>query len=454
MAGVMIGIDPHKGSHTAVALDADEKKLGQLRVKATPKQLDQLLRWAASWPDRTWAVEGARGLGRLLAQQLLAAGEHVVDVQPKLAARVRRLNTGQVNKNDPNDARSVAVAALRTHTAPDVEAEDDTAVLRLWSRRYRDLGSLRTQLVCRLHAVLCDLVPGGFAREISAAQAIQVLAEITAHGPVATARLEFAHDLVADLQRLDQQRREVKRRLTRAVAASKTTLTDLYGVGPIIAAAVLGYVGDIRRFPTRDHFAAYNGTAPIEASSGNRHIHRLSRRGNRQLNHAVHMAAVTQSATTARSDAPTTTGRSRPAWDAKPRCAHSNAGSATPSTRNWSPTHEPPPANRSGTREGNRGTTLHPARPAHTPQHQLFGKATPGSPPTLRPAHRQRTSPDQQRPPAAPLDTKRPRSARPRPYVDGTQMKRSAPVQPVRAESFSRRVIHSQRLALIAQSFR
>jgi transposase len=291
---VMIGIDPHKGSHTAVALDAAETKLGQLRVKATAAQLDQLLQWAAPWPDRTWAVEGARGLGQLLAQQLLGAGEHVLDVQPKLAARVRLLNTGQVNKNDPNDARSVAVAALRTHAAPDVVAENDTAVLKLWSRRYRDLGSLRTQLVCRLHAVLCDLVPGGFAREISAAQAIQVLNEITAHGSVAAARLEFAHDLVADLQRLDAQRREVKRRLTRAVAASNTTLTDLYGVGPVIAATVLGYVGNIDRFPTRDHFAAYNGTAPIEASSGNRNIHRLSRRGNRQLNHVLHMAAVSQ----------------------------------------------------------------------------------------------------------------------------------------------------------------
>jgi transposase len=169
VAGVIIGIDPHKGSHTAVALGAAEKKLGQLRVKAAPGQVDQLRQWAAWWPDRTWAIEGARGLGQLLAQQLLGAGEHVVDVQPKLAARVRLLNTGQVNKNDPNDARSVAGAALRAHAAPDVVAEDDTAVMKLWSRRYRDLGSLRTQLVCRLHAVLCDLVPGGSAREISAA---------------------------------------------------------------------------------------------------------------------------------------------------------------------------------------------------------------------------------------------------------------------------------------------
>jgi transposase len=291
---VIIGIDPHKGSHTALALDQGESKLGQLRVIAAPGQVEQLQRWAASWPERVWAIEGARGLGRLLAQQLIGAGERVVDVQPKLAARVRLLNTGQVNKNDPNDARSVAVAALRTHSAVEVVEDDATSVMKLWSRRYHDLGRLRTQLVCRLHAVLCDLVPGGFARRISAAQAIQVLDAITVHGAVAAAKLELARELVTDLQRIDDQRREVKRRLTRTVTASKTTLTDLYGVGPIIAATVLGYVGDISRFATRDQFASYNGTAPIEASSGNHTIHRLSRRGNRQLNHAIHMAAVTQ----------------------------------------------------------------------------------------------------------------------------------------------------------------
>ena len=294
MVQVIIGIDPHKGSHTALALDQGESKLGQLRVIAAPGQVEQLQRWASAWPERVWAIEGARGLGRLLAQQLIGAGERVVDVQPKLAARVRLLNTGQVNKNDPNDARSVAVAALRTHAAVEVVEEDATSVMKLWSRRYHDLGSLRTQLVCRLHAVLCDLVPGGFARRISAAQAIQVLDTITARGAVASAKLELAHELVTDLRRIDDQRSEVKRRLTRTVTASRTSLTDLYGVGPVIAATVLGYVGDVHRFSTRDQFASYNGTAPIEASSGNHTIHRLSRRGNRQLNHAIHMAAVTQ----------------------------------------------------------------------------------------------------------------------------------------------------------------
>jgi transposase len=294
VAEVIIGIDPHKGSHTAVALDRDEHTLARVRIKAAAAQVAQLRSWAQPWPHRTWAIEGAHGLGRLLAQQLVAAGESVVDVQPKLAARVRLLNTGQVNKNDPNDARSVAVAALRAPSSSAIAAEDETAAMKMWAHRYRDLGSLWTQTVCRLHAVLCDLVPGGFARRISVPQAIQFLKTVEPATPADAARLDLARDLVADLQRIDDQRRQVKQRLAVIVAASKTSLTEIHGVGPVVAATVLGFVADIDRFASRDHFAAYSGTAPIEVSSGNRRVHRLSRRGNRQLNHAVHMAAVTQ----------------------------------------------------------------------------------------------------------------------------------------------------------------
>jgi hypothetical protein len=102
---VMIGIDPHKGSHTASAIDENEVLLDPLRVRAAAGQVDGLLRWAAQFEQRMWAVEGAGGIGYLLAQQLVSAGERVVDVQPKLAARVRLLATESTNKNDPNDAR-------------------------------------------------------------------------------------------------------------------------------------------------------------------------------------------------------------------------------------------------------------------------------------------------------------------------------------------------------------
>jgi transposase len=290
----VIGVDPHKGSHTAVAISPAEEPLGELRVRASAGQAQRLLAWAVAWPQRTWAIEGAGGLGHLLAQQLLAAGEQVVDVQPKLGARVRLLATGAVNKNDPNDARSVAIAALRSPARRPVQPDDHAAVLKVWSKRHRDLGRMRTQVVCRLHAVLCDLVAGGVSKAITAGQAARLLETITPSGAVEAARCELAAAFLDDLRRIDAQLRDAKKKLDVAVRASGTTLTQVFGVGPVVAATVIGAVRNVSRFPDRDHFAAYNGTAPIEVSSGPRKIYRLSRRGNRRLNHVIHMAAVTQ----------------------------------------------------------------------------------------------------------------------------------------------------------------
>ncbi|HEY6315874.1 MAG TPA: IS110 family transposase [Streptosporangiaceae bacterium] len=294
MAVVMIGVDPHKASHTAVAIGAAEEPLGELRVRACVAQAERLLAWAQAWPQRTWAVEGAGGTGHLLAQQLVSAGERVLDVPPKLGARVRLLAAGDVNKNDPNDARSVAVAALRSAGVREVRPDDHAAVLKIWSKRYRDLGRTRTQVVCRLHAVLGELIPGGVPRVITAARAGRVLRAIRPDGAVQAARCELAAALLDDLRRIDTRIRETRRTLAVTIAAAGTSLTGLFGVGPVVAAAVIGDVRDVARFPGRDHFAAYNGTAPIEVSSGPRKVYRLSRRGNRRLNHAIHMAAITQ----------------------------------------------------------------------------------------------------------------------------------------------------------------
>ena len=290
----MIGVDPHKGSHTAVVIGPAEEPLGEFRVRASAAQAGKLIGWAAAWPERTWAVEGAAGLGHLLAQQLVAAGERVLDVQPKLASRVRLLQAGDTNKNDPNDALSVAVAALRSRVCREVIADDYQAVLKVWSKRHRDLARLRNQVACRLHAVLCELVPGGHPKEISAAQAARILAQASPSGAVALARAELAAEFLAGLRHLDAQLRETRKKLTAAVKTSGTTLTQVFGVGPVIAGTIIGDVGDVARFPGRDHFAACNRTAPVEVSSGNRKIHRLSLRGNRRINHAIHMAAITQ----------------------------------------------------------------------------------------------------------------------------------------------------------------
>jgi transposase len=294
MAAVMIGVDPHKGSHTAVAISAGEEQLGKLRVRASAVQAERLVAWAAGWPERTWAVEGAGGLGHLLAQQLVAAGEQVLDVQPKLGARVRLLATGASNKNDPNDALSVAIAALRSPARRPVTADDHSAVLRIWARRHRDLARAKNQAACRLHAVLCELVAGGVPDVITAAQATRILQSARPSGAAGQARWELAAELLDDMRGLDARIRESSKKLAAAVRTSGTSLTDLFGVGPFIAATVISDAGDVARFTTRDHFASYNGTAPIEVSSGNRKIYRLSLRGNRRVNHAIHMAAITQ----------------------------------------------------------------------------------------------------------------------------------------------------------------
>jgi transposase len=291
---VTIGIDPHKGSHTAVALDECERSLGQLRVRSGPEQLSRLTEWAKAWPERTWAVENASELGYLLSQQLVGAGERVVDVPPELAARARLLDNGDVNKSDPNDARSVAVGALRARRLSEVTKEDHAAVMRLWARRRKDLTSARTRVANRLHAVILELVPGGYKGEIYASKVERLLEAFEPAGAVAAARKELAAELLGDLRQLDGQLAELNERLAAVVAASGTTTTKIFGVGPVVAAITVGLTRDVGRFPDKDHFAAYNGSAPIEVSSGEKNIYRLSMRGSRQLNHALHMTAVSQ----------------------------------------------------------------------------------------------------------------------------------------------------------------
>ena len=378
----MIGVDPHEGSHTAVAIDQREAVLGQVRVRASAAQAERLLAWAAAWPQRTWAVEGAAGLGHLLAQQLLAAGELVLDVQPKLGARVRLLATGATRKNDPHDALSVGIAALRSAAPMPVRPDDHAAVLKVWAKRHRDLSRARNQVVCRLHAVLCDLIPGGVSKEISAAGAARVLDRVRPCGAVQAARHELAAEFLADLRRFDAQLRQTRQKLAGAVRACGTTLTEVFGVGPVIAATVIGDVRDISRFGGRDCFAACNGTAPDEVSSGGRVIYRLSLRGNRRLNHALHMAAVTQIRYRH--------SRGRAYYEKKLAEGTTHKEALRALKRQISDTvyqHLKADAARAASSQGPGG---HPGNgpvasvAGSHPGHRLFGPATPGPAPTLR----------------------------------------------------------------------
>ena len=186
---VIIGIDPHKASHTAVAIDRDEQPIACLQVVADRAQTQRLLTWAAPLgAERTWAIESANGLGRLLAQQLLGAGEQVVDVPPTLSARVRLLGSTHAGKNDSNDALSTAIAGLRHCGLRTVGVEDHTAVIRLLIDRYDDLVALRTQAAARIHVALRELIAGGAPRRLSADRASRLLRSVRTGHVVAAER--------------------------------------------------------------------------------------------------------------------------------------------------------------------------------------------------------------------------------------------------------------------------
>ena len=298
---VLIGVDPHKAS---VAIAAVDEALGELVERAAFPQnrdgLRALERWAKQFPERRWAVENAGGLGRHLAMRL-AAGESVVDVPPKLSARVRVLSSfaGNARKNDGLDALATALAASRNERLAAVDPEAASEVLRLLSERREDLVAERTRALNRLHALLRDLVPGGVARTLSADRAARILRGIRPKGASARLRRRLASEILRDVRTLDRKIADLERRIEAEVEASGTTLTEIFGVGPILAARIIGTVGNVARFPTKAHFASYAGTAPLEASSGKVVRHRLSLAGNRKLNYALHMVAVCQ----ARSDA-------------------------------------------------------------------------------------------------------------------------------------------------------
>ena len=167
-------------------------------------------------------------------------------------------------------------------------------MLRLLAKRHHDLIAVRTRAICRLHTTVTFLVEGHLPRRLRADRAAKILTAIHPTTAIDVERKALARDLLAEVRRLDRELVAYSGRITAAVTASATTLTDLHGVGPIVAAYVIGYSGDISRFPNAGHYARYNATAPIEASSGPVIRHRLNPRGNRQLNHAIHMIAVTQ----------------------------------------------------------------------------------------------------------------------------------------------------------------
>jgi transposase len=292
---VMIAVDPHKASNTAAVLDPVTKTVIEAaRFANSQEGYERLAGFARRWEQRCWAVEGCRGAGRSLAQRLVADGEHVLDVPAKLAARVRVYSQGHGRKTDRHDAISIGLAALDGAGITQVTSDDALVSLRLLCDRREELVRLRTQAVCRLHRLLAELTPGGMRGELCASKAEAVLVRLRPDDEVGRIRLQLARDHLADITALDAKMKAVGAQIAAAVAATGTTLTSLFGIGPVIAGRLLAETANVARFATKDNDASYNGTAPIDASSGEQARHRLSRAGNRRINHALHMMAVTQ----------------------------------------------------------------------------------------------------------------------------------------------------------------
>jgi transposase len=291
---VIIGMDPHKASNTIAVLARDETLLTRRRFANSDDGFVEMLAAVAEYPDRVWAVEGANGVGRSIAQRLVGFDETVVDVPAKLATRVRVYSTGHGTKTDNTDAVAIARAAIHSTHLRLVQPDDATVAMKLLSDRRHELVGLRTQAACRLHRLLRELIPGGAPVQLTAEHALELVSDLRPDDPAGKMRLEIALEHIEDIMRLDRKIDDCNRRVVAEVKASGTTLTRVYGIGPINAAVILGEVGDVSRFPSRDHFASYTGTAPIAASSGEHQRHRLNRAGNRTMNHALHIAAITQ----------------------------------------------------------------------------------------------------------------------------------------------------------------
>jgi transposase len=292
--GVLIAVDPHKASNTAAVLDPVTKTVIEVaRFANTVDGYGQLTTFAARWEQRRWAVEGCYGAGRSLAQRLVADSEMVLDVPAKLAARVRVYSRGHGRKTDKDDAVSVGLAALdRTGILP-VTSDDATVSLRL-------LRPARgTHRAAHPGGVPAAPAAGGADSWRDAPRAVgeQGPGAARAHPPRRRRQQGSRAHCPRPPGRHPRPGREdqVPRYPDRRPRHGRWHRPDrAVRHRPGDRGRILAEVGDVARFATKDAFASYNGTAPIDVSSGDQVRHRLSRAGNRRINHALHMIAVTQ----------------------------------------------------------------------------------------------------------------------------------------------------------------
>ncbi len=229
-----------------------------------------------------------------MAQRLLADGEHVVDVPAKLSARARLFDTGHNRKTDAHDAHAVAVVAVRTSGLRVLAYDDELEALRMLVDRRDELTRTRVQTVNRLHRLLSELTPGKAKKDMTALQAKAILAGVRPRDLAGKTRRRLAAEQLTELVAVEKKMKNLTGELKAMVQARGSTLMELTGVGPVVAARILADVGDVARFADRNRFASWTGTAPLDASSGEQIRHRLSRAGNRKMNHVLHIAAACQ----------------------------------------------------------------------------------------------------------------------------------------------------------------
>ena len=290
-----LGIDAHKRTHTVVAVDEAGRQLGTKTVSSTTTDDHlELVRWAARFgPERSWAVEDCRHLSRRLEADMLAVGERIVRVPPKLMAQARD-SARTYGKSDPIDALAVARAALRYPDLPAAQLDGPSRELRLLVDHREDLVAERTRCINRLRWHLHELDPTWDppARSLIRYVNLDAVAARLAGLEGMVARL--AAEITAHIRDLTVRERALEREIGERVTALAPTLLAVVGVGALTAAKIVAETADIRRFRSKDAFARHNGTAPLPVWSGNRERHRLSRTGNRQLNAAIHRIALTQ----------------------------------------------------------------------------------------------------------------------------------------------------------------
>jgi transposase len=295
-----IGVDAHKRVHAAVAVDAMGRQVATWRGANTPAGWQDLADWGqALGRERQWGIEGAWQYGRGLAQHLVAAGEGVVDVNPRLTAGERRAGRER-GKSDRLDARSVARVVSRDASAlPVVPAEDGTSVLALWSQERTQLGREATRLRNAAHQLLALLDPGYQATlgDLTTATAVQALVDYTVaerDDVLAQARAATVRRLGVRLALVREQLALLTRQLEAVGTQYLGPLDDIYSVGPLTASELAGQLGPGQRFDSDARLANHAGAAPLEASSGEVVRHRLNRGGNRQLNAILERIALTQ----------------------------------------------------------------------------------------------------------------------------------------------------------------